>query len=143
MNRNVSCTSRSGVVSKVTSENIAVNIVSVSACFSCRAKGLCSAFEQKEKVILVPNTGQQVECGDMVNVSVETGMGIRAALLAWFLPAVVVAATLVLLLDAGIEELPAGIAALSTLAGYYFLIYLIREKLKKQLYIYIEKQTES
>jgi sigma-E factor negative regulatory protein RseC len=143
MDRNVSCTSRSGVVSKVTAESIAVNIVSVSACFACRAKELCSAFERKEKIVFVPNTGQKVQCGDKVNVIMETGTGIKAAMLAYFMPAVVVVAILFFLLGTGMEELSAGIISLSSLAGYYFVIYLIRQKLKKHFYLYIEKQTES
>jgi sigma-E factor negative regulatory protein RseC len=143
MDRNVSCTSRSGIVSKITSEDIAVDIVSVSACFACRAKDLCSAFERKEKRVFVPNAGQKVQCGDKVNVVIETGIGIKAALLAYFMPVVVVVAILFFLLETGMEELYAGIISLASLAGYYSVIYLFREKLKKHFSLYIEKQTEN
>jgi sigma-E factor negative regulatory protein RseC len=139
MNRKVSCTSRSGVVSGITSEDIAVDIISVSACSSCQAKELCSAFERKEKIIFVPNAGQKVECGDKVNVVIETGMGIKAAILAYLLPVFVVVAILLFLLETGIDELYAGTISLASLAGYYFVIYLFREKLKKHLSLYIEK----
>ncbi|MDR2026057.1 MAG: SoxR reducing system RseC family protein [Prevotellaceae bacterium] len=139
MDRNVSCTSRSGVVSEITPENITVNIVSISACSECSAKGLCSAFERKEKLVSVPNSGQKVQCGDKVNVIMEAGMGIKAVLLAYFVPVIVVTVLLLLLLEAGTEELYAGVISLISLAGYYFVIYLIRERLKKQFYFYIEK----
>jgi sigma-E factor negative regulatory protein RseC len=139
MDRNVSCTSRSGVVSGITSENIAVDIISVSACSACHAKELCSAFERKEKIIFVPNAGQKVRCGDKVNVVIETSMGIKAALLAYVLPVVAVVAILFLLLETGMEELYAGTISLASLTGYYFVIYLFREKLKKHFSLYIEK----
>jgi sigma-E factor negative regulatory protein RseC len=139
MNKNVSCTSRSGIVSKITSENIIVNIISASACFECRVKGLCSAFEQKEKLISVPNTGQRVQCGDKVNVIMEESMGIKAVMLAYFMPTLVVTVLLLFLLEAGTGELYAGVISLLSLVGYYFVIYLIREKLQKQFYFYIEK----
>jgi sigma-E factor negative regulatory protein RseC len=139
MNRNVSCTGRSGIVSEITAENIAVNIISVSACSGCTAKELCSAFERKEKIIFVPNAGQDVQSGDKVNVMMKISMGMKAVLLAYFMPTVIVIAMLLILLATGTGELYAGLISLLSLAGYYFVIYLIREKLKKQFYFYIEK----
>ncbi|MDR1887538.1 MAG: SoxR reducing system RseC family protein [Prevotellaceae bacterium] len=139
MDRNVSCTSRSGVVSEITAENIAVDIISMSACSGCSAKGMCSAFERKGKIIFVPNTGQKVQCGDKVNVMTEVSMGLKAAVLAYLMPAAVVTAVLLLLLETGTGELYAGLISLASLATYYFVIYLIREKLKKQFSFYIEK----
>jgi sigma-E factor negative regulatory protein RseC len=139
MNRNVSCTSRSGIVSKITSENITVNIISVSACSECSAKGLCTAFERKEKFIFVSNTGQNVQCGDKVNVIMEVNKGIKAVVLAYFIPTLVVIALLLFLLEAGTGELYAGVISLLSLVVYYFVIYLIRKRLKKQFYFYIEK----
>jgi sigma-E factor negative regulatory protein RseC len=139
MNRNVTCSSRSGIVSKITSESIAVNIISVSACSECNARELCSVFERKEKIVVVPNSGQKVQRGDKVNVIMETRMGIKAVMIAYFMPVAVVATALLLLLETGTEELYAGLISLVSLAAYYFVIYLIRKKLMKQFYFYIEK----
>jgi sigma-E factor negative regulatory protein RseC len=139
MDEKVSCTSRSGIVSKITSENILINIISVSACFGCGAKELCSAFERKEKLIFVPNSGQDLRCGDKVNVIMKANMGLKAVLLAYLMPVIVVLSTLLVLLETGTGELYAGIISLALLGGYYSVIYLFREKLKKQFYFYIEK----
>jgi sigma-E factor negative regulatory protein RseC len=139
MNKNVSCTSRSGIVSKISSENITVNIISISACLECSAKGLCSTFERKEKLISIPNAGQNLQCGDKVNVTMEVSMGIKAVLLAYLMPVIVVITMLLCLLETGMRELYAGIISLTSLVGYYFVIYLIRERLKEQIYFYIEK----
>jgi sigma-E factor negative regulatory protein RseC len=139
MNSNVFCTSRPGIVSEITAENIAVNIISMSACSGCSAKGICSAFEHKETLVFVPNAGQNVQNGDKVNVTIKTSIGLKAVLLAYFVPVVFVTAALLLLLAAGTGELYAGVISLVSLAGYYFVIYLVRKKLKKQFYFYIEK----
>lgn len=139
MDKNVSCTSRSGIVSAITTESIAVNIISVSACSACNAKAMCSAFERREKTIFVPNAGQNVRCGDTVNVMMTISMGMKAVLLAYFMPALIVIMMLLFLLAVGTGELYAGIISLVSLAGYYFVIYLVREKLKKQFSFYIKK----
>jgi sigma-E factor negative regulatory protein RseC len=139
MDRNVSCTSRSGIVSEITAENIAVNIISISACSRCTAKELCTAFERKEKLIFVPNAGQNLRNGDKVSVRMEVSMGLKAVALAYFVPIVVVIAILLFLIEMGMEELLAGITSLLSLVAYYLVIYLIREKLKRQFYFYIEK----
>jgi sigma-E factor negative regulatory protein RseC len=139
MDRNVSCASRSGVVSGITAENIEVNIISMSACSGCHTKGLCTAFEQEAKIISVPNIGQDVQQGDKVNVMMKISMGMKAALLAYLLPVVVVVAALLLMLETGAGELYAGVISLISLAGYYFVIYLIQDKLKKQFSFFIEK----
>jgi sigma-E factor negative regulatory protein RseC len=139
MDENVSCTGRSGIISEITAENIAVNIISVSACSECGAKGLCSTFERREKIIFVPNAGQNVQCGDKVNVMMKISMGMKAVLLAYFMPVIIVVAMLLFLLEAGTGEFYAGIISLVSLVGYYYVIYLVREKLKKQFSFYIEK----
>jgi sigma-E factor negative regulatory protein RseC len=139
MDRNGSCASRTGVVSGITAANIEVNIISMSACSGCHAKGLCTAFEQEEKIISVPNVGQNVQQGDKVNVMMKISMGMKAALLAYLLPLVIVMAALLLLLETGVGELFAGVISLISLAGYYFVIYLVQDKLKKQFSFFIEK----
>jgi len=139
MSKNVSCASRPGVVYDVTPEEIVVNIISMSACSACHAKGLCSAFEQKEKVIMVPNTGQNVNKGENVNVLTKTSMGLKATFLAYMLPLFIVMIILLSLLGLKAGELIAGTISLGALVVYYFIISLMQDKLKKQFSFYIEK----
>lgn len=137
-NKNVSCSSRSGLVLKITDDKIAVNIINMAACAACHASIVCTAFEQKEKIVYVPNTGQQVRAGDEVEVKMQTSMGLTAVMLAYLLPLAVVVVLLIVLSAANIEEYLAGTLALSSLGLYYLVIYLIRNKLKKQFSFYIE-----
>ncbi|MDR2465960.1 MAG: SoxR reducing system RseC family protein [Prevotellaceae bacterium] len=136
---NISCSSKSGTVSKVTDETIAVNIMNVSACSTCRVGAACSAFDRKEKIVLVPNIGQGVETGDTVTVSIRKNAGAKAVLLAYVLPLILVVVVLLSLSGAGAGELAAGMGALASLALYYSALYLSGNKLKNQFTFHLEK----
>jgi sigma-E factor negative regulatory protein RseC len=113
--------------------------MNMSACGQCHAKAVCNAFEQQEKTVLVPNTGQAVQCGDKVNVAMKTSAGLKATLLAYILPLICVIAALLALLEAGVSELAAATASLATLLLYYVAIYFMRDKFQKQFSFIIEK----
>ncbi|MDR0558621.1 MAG: SoxR reducing system RseC family protein [Prevotellaceae bacterium] len=134
-----SCSKRKGIVSKITDESIAVNIINMSACSACHANGMCQAFERQEKTVYVANTGQQVHDGESVNVVMQTGMGLKAAFFAYFLPVFIVVAVLLILTELGIKEYLTGVISVCFLAVYYCILRLFREKLKNQIHFYIEK----
>ena len=139
-NSNIARVCRSGEVVEILPEHILVDIVSASACEACRAKSICSASEGKRKTLCVPNEGQQnLLPGDRVLVSMRMSTGLKAALLAYFLPAIVALAALLILTEAGVDELAAGAWSLGSLAMYYTMLYLFRNKLNKQFTFSIEK----
>lgn len=138
-NNDISCASRSGEVVKIESGNILINIMNASACAACHAKGVCSAFEQKEKTVCVPYSGQNLHIGDRVNVYMQLSAGLKAALLAYALPAFVALGLLLALSETGVDELVAGGLSLGALALYYAGLYLFRNKLKKQFVFFIER----
>lgn len=136
---NISCSGKSGTVSKVTNETIAVNIMNVSACSACRAGEFCSAFDKKEKIILVPNIGQGVATGDRVIVSAGKNAGAKAVLLAYVLPLIIAVVVLLSLSSVGASELVTGTVALASIAAYYSVLYLSGGKLKNQFTFHLEK----
>jgi sigma-E factor negative regulatory protein RseC len=136
---NISCSSKSGTVSKVTDETVAVNILNVSACSACRVGVACPAFDRKEKIIFVPNTGQGVEAGDRVSVSIRKNAGAKAVLLAYVLPLILVVVVLLSLSGAGVGELVTGTVSLASLALYYPALYLSGNRLKNQFTFHLEK----
>jgi sigma-E factor negative regulatory protein RseC len=138
-NNDISCASRSGEIAKIESGNILINIMNASACAACHAKGVCSAFEQKEKTISVPYNMQNLQVGDRVNVYMKLSAGLKASLLAYALPAVVALGALLTLSATGVDELMTGGLSLGALALYYAGLYLFRNKLKKQFVFFIER----
>ncbi|MDR2562653.1 MAG: SoxR reducing system RseC family protein [Prevotellaceae bacterium] len=138
---NIARVCRSGEVVEINPEHILVDIVSESACEACRAKSICSASEGKRKTLCIPRreSRQNLLPGDRVQVSMRMSTGLKAALLAYFLPAMVALAALLLLTEAGADELAAGAWSLGSLAVYYTALYMFRNKLNKQFTFSIEK----
>ena len=79
-----------GIVEKVDGTHITVRIVQTSACAACSAKGLCNASESKEKQIDVYEVNPSYQIGEEVVLCGTTSMGMRAVLLAFGVPLLIV-----------------------------------------------------
>lgn len=131
-----------GVISEITQETIKVSIIAQSACASCHAKGFCSAADMQEKIIEVKNPGNFFQkTGDFVTITMKRKLGYKAVLYGYFLPFVLLMLTLIGALNYFHEEGLAGLASLAVLAPYYFILYLLRDKLKQNFEFQIEKNT--
>lgn len=132
--------SHKGRVLEVSPQFTTVEIISESACSACHAKGLCSLSESKAKTVLVPTSGwDSFSPGDEVNVILKLTMGYKAVWLAYVVPLFVLVAVLLGLCALGVNELYAGLGAIGTVALYYFIIFLLRNKLNNQYIFKIEK----
>lgn len=132
--------SHRGRVLEVTPQFTTVEIVSESACSACHAKGLCSLSDSKAKTVLVPTSGwDSFSPGDEVNVILKLTMGYKAVWLAYVVPLFVLVAVLLSLCAFGVNELYAGLISIGTVALYYLVIFLLRNKLNNQYIFKIEK----
>lgn len=132
--------SHRGRVLEVTPQFTTVEIISESACSACHAKGLCSLSDSKVKTVLVPASGwDRFSPGDEVNVILKLTMGYKAVWLAYVIPLFVLVAVLLALCAFGVDELHAGLIAIGTVALYYFVIFLLRNKLNNQYIFKLEK----
>lgn len=130
-----------GIVEKVDGSHIVVRIVQTSACSACSAKGLCNASESKEKQIDVYEANPSYQIGEEVMVCGTTSMGMRAVLLAFGVP------LLILVLALGVSTkltgedalLSSGIALVSVVP-YYIAIYFCKDKLNRTFSFTIEKK---
>ena len=129
-----------GIVEKVDGSHIVVRIVQTSACAACSAKGLCNASESKEKQIDVYEANPSYRIGEEVMVCGTTSMGMRAVLLAFGIPLIVLVFSLGLSMKLTGEDalLSAGIALLSVIP-YYICIYFFKEKLNRTFSFTIER----
>lgn len=130
-----------GIVTEVTDDLVRVKIESVSACAACHAKGLCSMSDKTDKIIDVKRSQLKNEyhVGDAVTVVASSGKGLLAVVLAYLVPAVVAVAAVALMLWAGANELVASVVAIALVAVYYFILYLLRDKLNKKFVFTIEE----
>ncbi|MBR5832202.1 MAG: SoxR reducing system RseC family protein [Bacteroidales bacterium] len=111
--------------------DVRVMIESMSACAACHAKGMCTLSDKEDKIIDIKvsaDRAAKLNVGDEVVVAVSQQRGMQAVLLAYILPAILVVLSLILLLKLLPEPL-AILSALAVLGGYYYVLYLFRNKL--------------
>lgn len=124
--------SHKGVVVAVDGNKIKVQIESVSACAACHAKGMCTLSDKEDKLIDIESPkAADKKVGDVVTVVVTQQRGMQAVVLAYILPAIVVILSLVGLLNI-VSEPVAIILSLLSLAVYYLILYLLRNKISSK-----------
>jgi len=129
-----------GVIIGIDSDFISVEILSQSACSSCNAKSMCSMSEVKAKIIQVENRGFNLyEKGERVNVLLKRSLGFRALWISYLIPLIIALVLLVVLSTVSVDELLMGLSVLAIIALYYFVVYLLRDKIKKDFIFTIEK----
>ena len=130
-----------GIVEKVDGSHIVVRIVQTSACSACSAKGLCNASESKEKQIDVYEVNPSYQIGEEVMVCGTTSMGMRAVLLAFGVPLIILVLALGVSMKLTSEDalLSSGIALVSVVP-YYIAIYFCKDKLNRTFSFTIEKK---
>ena len=96
--------------------------------------------DAESKIVEVDNHGYQFfEIGETVNVILKRSLGFKALWLSYVIPLIILLVLLVSLSGYGVSELIIGLVIILSLAVYYFLIYLFRDKLKKEFIFTIEK----
>ena len=119
-----------GVVEEIDNDTIKVNITSISACQSCHAKGACSVANVQEKTIEIPSKANY-KPSQQVMITLQQSSGYKALFLGYVLPFLIVLFTLILFTSFTDNEAIAGIVSIGTLIPYYSLIYVMRNKIKK------------
>lgn len=129
-----------GIVENIDGLRLKVRIVQSSACSACSVRGHCSASEQKEKLIDVYNVDRVAcEIGERVMVVGATSMGMKAVLLAFVLPFVLVVATLFVVMRlSGGNEVVSALAGLGILLSFYLIIYMCKGRLGRTFFFTLE-----
>lgn len=125
--------SHKGKVVKMTPQLTTVAFLQHDACSGCHAAAYCGMGEMAEKLVELPTdpyAGYGV--GDEVEVVLKATMGLKAVVLAYFLPLVVLLAVILGLIALGTGEVPAALAGLAAVGVYYFLLYILRGKLRNE-----------
>ncbi len=129
-----------GKIVDINPDFTSVEITASSACSSCGARGLCGMSEEQEKIIMLPTDPySSYNAGDEVQVYTKMTMGLKAVWISYVIP---LAVLMILILSlspvVGNEFLRGGIAV-AGVAVYYFIIWLLRDRLSDQFEFYIRK----
>jgi len=129
----------SGRVEKITGNRVQVNFIAESACAACHAKEACSVSEMQEKSLEVPLPGFQIKEGEKVQVVLAQSLGFKALFLGYILPLVLIITALIIFTGIFESEGKAGLLSLLSVAIYYLILYLFRNKINKQFKFIIRK----
>ena len=131
--------SHEGVITKITDDTLEIKITAMSACAACHAKSACTMSDQTEKILTVPRPeNQEFHLFQKVNVIMTVGQGNKAAVLAYLIPIVLLLAVLFTCLGLGLEEGLSALIGIAALIPYYIMLYLQRDKIKRQFEYHIE-----
>jgi sigma-E factor negative regulatory protein RseC len=128
-----------GFVERFTNNSVIVRIISESACASCHAKGACSAADMQDKEIEIYTKDKKFAPGEIVSVVMDQSQGFKALMIGYVYPFILVFAGLLCANAAGLPELSCGLLAIGLLFPYYLLVYLYRNKLRKDFNFSIRK----
>ena len=121
-----------GIINEINERCIKVNLVNVSACAACHAKGACSVADTDKKVIEVSNFSNSLQGftkGEKVNVTFDNSLGFKALFIGYVLPFVLLITTL-FITSAYFTEVKAGLLSVGILFPYYLSLILFRKRFK-------------
>ncbi len=122
--------SHPGVVVGISEQDLDIEILSASSCGSCNIKSACGMSEMKEKRITVPKPqDKEFIVGQPVSIVMSAKQGNKAALIAYFIPTLIIIVLTVVLSNL-IKEWLAALAGIGALAVYYVILYFFRDKLR-------------
>ena len=121
-----------GIVDSVEDQKVIVRITQSSACGGCQARNICHAAESKDKLVEVrcADAGGFVT-GQAVTVVGAESLGFKAVMWAFGLPLILLLAALVVAMSITGNERTAACAALGILIPYYVILFLLRDRFKK------------
>ena len=132
-----------GRILEVTPSQVLVQIEARSACASCHASSLCGMSESEQKIVSVPASLKDSYLpGQEVDVVLKASMGHKAVWLAYCIPLVVLLAVMFTALKTGASELAAAGLGLCATAVYYFVIWLVRDRLRTEYNFIIRNKFE-
>lgn len=121
-----------GTVESVSEEHVVVRVLQSSACGSCAAAGLCRSNESKEKLIDVYGSYPELQVGQQVMVEGKVRQGLKAVVYAYFIPLVLMAITLFVVMYLTGNDSLSAFVSLFSVALYYIGLYLMRNRLSEK-----------
>ena len=127
-----------GIVERVDGEMATVLIAQTSACAACHAAKMCMASESREKRIEARMT-EPLQAGDEVEVLVREQAGWLAVFLAYIIPFLLLVAAVAGFDKMGWSEAKAGTGALVSVAVYYVILRMFRDKLQRKFTFWVRR----
>lgn len=131
---------QSATVIRVDTTEIEVEVCRPEACAACKAKSVCSEGGGQGKRMTLANDGQGYQLGEQITLVMRRSAGLKAVVIAYLVPVILVVAALLVFQTVQIKETVAAISTLVLLGLYFLVIRLLRGRLNRELTIEIEKE---
>lgn len=128
------------VVKSLLGQKVEVEVEVNEACGACASRAMCalSTARQTRSVDACNLSGRELSVGDRVTVYAFREVGLKAVLLCYVVPTVLLIAALVCAELFSLAELYAAVCALLALAIYYAVLFLLRKHISKTIKFYIK-----
>ena len=119
---------------------VKVRILQTSACAACAVASHCNASDKKEKIVEVfCDDAASYQKGQEVRVTASKQVAANALLLGFGLPFLLLMLILIVTLKLSGNEGIAAIAALASLAPYYLVLWLFKDRIRQRLAFALER----
>lgn len=131
--------SHTGVIERIEGGSMKVRIVQTSACAACKVASHCNAAESKVKIVDVFGCDTtNYSTGQEVTVWASKDVANKALLLGFGVPFLLLVSVLMIALRLTASEGVAALVALGSLVPYYFVLWLLRDRIQRGISFQIE-----
>ena len=132
--------SHEGIVQSVDKDNVTIKMTVSSACAGCHARHLCSSLDSQDKVVEADNPYRlALEVGEKVTVTLQEKLAMKAVILCFLNPFLLMFALFILLNYLIGNELVASLCSLGSIAIYYFILWFFRGKVARNYSFIVTK----
>ena len=134
------CIEQKGIIKEVSNNKVMVTLTSFSSCAHCHSKSTCAISEQEEKEFEIQTNTHNLKPGEEVIIEMKKNLGLKATLLAYIAPFVLLLISLIVFTSLGFNDLFSGIISLLILIPYFLILYFRRNALKKNFSLSLRKE---
>jgi sigma-E factor negative regulatory protein RseC len=127
-----------GVISKISENSITVALKGNINCEGCKAQSACGVSDSNDKEIEIFNSHQSFHLNEPVDVVLQSELGLKAVFWAYVFPFILLFIVLIIA-SLFYKEWIAGLMALTVLAPYYLMLYVLKNTFQKAFQVKILK----
>jgi len=120
-----------GIITAIEGRKAQVQILVKSACGDCHIKGACSISNEQIKIIEADIRNENFIVNEKVLVKMKESLGLKAVLLAYILPVIIIVLSLFISLQITDNENIAALFSLLVTAIYFISLYFFRNNIRK------------
>lgn len=108
-----------------------LRVMRSDACSICAAKNFCGMQKESENIITIEDTqASEFNIGEEVDICLSLASSAKAVIYGYILPLILLLVAIILSKTLGYSDFNSGISGIIVLIPYYFVLFLMRNKMK-------------